>query len=129
MQAGDCNGSQPSRGQDLVGFLVRWKHGSPASNGSSFHIVVTARHQNSEDVERYEASVRHEGEEVVARGAAWWAGFRVTNEVVNGIETHYKVYTGLRTLVIFILGGWGWSYRYPHDVALCIRSASDEDAT
>jgi len=85
MQARNSNRGQPSRGKNLVRFLISREHGAPTPNSPSFHVGIASREQHGKDVERYEAGIGDEGEEVVAGGATRWSRLCVADEVVDGV--------------------------------------------
>jgi hypothetical protein len=87
--------SQPDCHQNLVRFLVCREHRPPAPDGTGFHVFVASSYQHRENIEWYEASIHDECEEVVTGRAPRWSRFCAADEVVDAIETDYKVGAGL----------------------------------
>jgi hypothetical protein len=101
METRNSNRGQPSRGKNLVRFLIGREHGSPTSNSPSFHVGIASREQHGKDVEWYEAGIGDEGEEVVASRAPGWSRLCVANEVVDGVQADDEISTRLRMLAAF----------------------------
>lgn len=95
MQGAGRYADNPRRHKNFVRIGIGWKHGAPTPIVSGSHVGIPSGHQDGEDVERNETTIRDEGKKVVAGRAACWPVLGVANQVVHGVQTDDEVHTRL----------------------------------